>query len=169
MNRHPQPHSIVPDEPGLENPNTTCGAVNEIKDWTRTMKEKVMPQLPEHDTFRIRLGLYWCSDVECSWPRHIHALGMRDALDELVATMPTMDSLEIALFDCNPDYEAWKKGKLEMELWAKWTKESGWQAGAATGRRKICEFGSVRDLKHIRDVERMKVIGPTMRLMDQYW
>ncbi|KAJ4359480.1 uncharacterized protein N0V89_000034 [Didymosphaeria variabile] len=167
-NCHPNLSEVEIDDGTDSKHSFTCGGITEAAEWVNRLQQ-VQPNLPYHQKLDLRIGLYWCSDEEFAWPRHIHAPGLQYQLDAMTKASSNVNSVEVALFDCDPDYESWTKNDLKMDLWAKWTKSSGWQAGEAKGRRKVDAEGSERDLERIRQDERMRVIGPTMRLMDPYW
>ncbi|KAL1591690.1 hypothetical protein SLS60_011689 [Paraconiothyrium brasiliense] len=168
LNCHPSPTQIEIDDGTDYKHSFKCEAVTEAAVWVDRL-EKVQPNLPSHDNLDLRIGLHWCSDEEYAWPRHIHAPGLRYQLDAMTKVSSKVNSVEIALFDCDADYDSWTKNDLNMDLWAKWTKSSGWQEGEVKGRRKVDAEGFERNLKQIQDEEHWRIVGPTMRAMDPYW
>lgn len=165
MNRHPEPKQIKDDDGTVPDHAFTCWGVEEAREWVATL-HKLKAVFPLHDKLELRIGLDWKSDEDLAWPRHIHAPGLRHQLNALTEAMLTVSSVQVALFDCKVDYESWERsatgcsfsttrGEREMDLWAKWTKDKGWQAGEAKGRRKFDEAGNTRELYEVIWKERV--------------
>jgi hypothetical protein len=135
-NCHPAPHQVKDDKDVTDELPFTCQGVMECKYWVERL-HKLGPNLPSHQKLGLRIGIDWFSDEEFSWPRHIHAPGLQFQLDAMTKALPTVNSVEVALFDYDENYESWNKNELDMGLWVTWTKGGGWQAGEAKGRRRV--------------------------------
>lgn len=168
LNRHPSPEDIEADEGSEEEHSFTCNAVTAAGDWVERIAE-MRGNLPAHDRLELKIGLYWCSDEEAEWPRHIHAPGLQTQLQAIVEAAWSTSSFELVLFDCETEYKDWEMGDLKMDAWVVWRKGTGWLSGKAWGRRKVDKHGVERVLNDVRYEERQRMIEGTMEAMDEYW
>jgi hypothetical protein len=130
------PHQVGVDKDVTDEHPFTCQGVTEVKYWVERL-HKLGPNLPSHRKLDLRIGLDWYSDEEFAWPRHIHAPGLQFQLDAMTKALPTVNSVEVALFDCDADYQSWNKNETDIKLWVYWTKGGKWQAGEAKCRRRV--------------------------------